>query len=201
MLLGFVLLFAYGFIVWLVFLQVPMAEVHHRLGILLDVLRSAPRIIFLLGLRYVAPASTEARVIQHTIQLVPRLPEPTLVTEVLVQPNVPVKKGQPLFQFDRRPYEYKVRQARGAARQGEAGRAGAEGGHCDQHAEDREDRGRSRIFEVPVEALDRACEGGRRAGRGRAEVGAQVAANQAGIKEAQAEETRARCATPPTSTA
>ena len=38
------------------------------------------------------------------------LAEPTLVTAVLVQPNVPVRKGQPLFQFDRRPYEFKVRQ-------------------------------------------------------------------------------------------
>ena len=47
---------------------------------------------------------------QHTIQLIPRLPEPTLVTDVLVEENMPVKKGQPLFQFDRRPYEYKVRQ-------------------------------------------------------------------------------------------
>ena len=44
------------------------------------------------------------------IQLVPRLPEPTLVTAVPVEPDVPVKRGQPLFQFDRRPYEYKVRQ-------------------------------------------------------------------------------------------
>ncbi len=50
------------------------------------------------------------KVIQHTIQLTPRLPEPTLVTAVLVEPNAPVKKGQPLFQFDRRPYEDKVRQ-------------------------------------------------------------------------------------------
>jgi multidrug resistance efflux pump len=33
-----------------------------------------------------------------------------LVTAVLVEPGVPVKRGQPLFQFDRRPYEYKVRQ-------------------------------------------------------------------------------------------
>ena len=33
-----------------------------------------------LGLRYVAPVSTEARVIQHTTQLTPRLSEPTLVT-------------------------------------------------------------------------------------------------------------------------
>lgn len=50
--------------------------------------------------------------VQHTIQLVPRLPEPTLVTGVLVKPNEPVKKGQPLFQFDRRPYEYKVNAVR-----------------------------------------------------------------------------------------
>jgi multidrug resistance efflux pump len=49
-------------------------------------------------------------VIQHTIQLIPRLPEPTLVTAVLVEPDVTVEKGQPLFQFDRRPYEYKVQQ-------------------------------------------------------------------------------------------
>ncbi|MCA0901892.1 TolC family protein [Microbulbifer agarilyticus] len=48
--------------------------------------------------------------IQYTIQLTPRLNEPTLVTDVLVESNVLVKKGQPLFQFDRRPYEYKVRE-------------------------------------------------------------------------------------------
>ena len=64
----------------------------------------------MIGLRFVAPYATDAKVIQHTIQLIPRLPEPTLVTAVLVEPNVPVKKGQPLFQFDRRQYEYKVQQ-------------------------------------------------------------------------------------------
>jgi multidrug resistance efflux pump len=67
-------------------------------------------LIFLIGVRFVAPYSVEARVIQHTIQLVPRLSEPTLVTAVLVEANTPVKKGQPLFQFDRRSYEYKVQQ-------------------------------------------------------------------------------------------
>jgi multidrug resistance efflux pump len=67
-------------------------------------------IIFMIGLRFVTPYATEARIVQPTIQLIPRLPEPTLVTAVLVQPNVPVKKGTPLFQFDRRPYEYKLQQ-------------------------------------------------------------------------------------------
>ena len=60
-------------------------------------------------IRFVAPYSTDAKIVQHTIQLIPRLTEPTLVTKVLVKPNEPVKKGQPLFQFDRRPYEYQVR--------------------------------------------------------------------------------------------
>ena len=67
-------------------------------------------LIFLIGLQFVTPFTTDAKVVQHTIQLVPRLTEPTLVTVVLVEQNTPVKKGQPLFQFDRRPYEYKVAQ-------------------------------------------------------------------------------------------
>src|SRR5208283_5269196 len=69
-------------------------------------------LIFFIGLRFVTPYSMEAKVIQHTIQLIPRLPEPTLVTAVLVKPNTPVKKGQPLFQFDRRLYQYKVDSAK-----------------------------------------------------------------------------------------
>ena len=66
--------------------------------------------MFIIGLRFVTPNSANATVVQHTIQLIPRLPEPTLVTDVLVEENMPVKKGQPLFQFDQRPYEYKVTQ-------------------------------------------------------------------------------------------
>jgi len=94
--------------VWLVFFRlkllrwsIPWAIVSVFFG--LHVL-----LIFLIGVRFVAPYSNSAVVIQHTIQLVPRLPEPTLVTAVRVEPNVPVKKGQTLFEFDRRPYQYKV---------------------------------------------------------------------------------------------
>jgi multidrug resistance efflux pump len=43
------------------------------------------------------------------IQRVPRLPEPTLVTAVLMEGGTHVK-GQPLFQFDRTIYEAKVQQ-------------------------------------------------------------------------------------------
>ena len=110
MLLGFVLLFGYALVVWLVFFKFRWLKFSIAWGFFSTFFALHLLIIFMLGLRYVTPASTEARVIQHTIQLTPRLSEPTLVTAVLVKPNVHVKKGAPLFQFDRRIYEAKVGQ-------------------------------------------------------------------------------------------
>ena len=102
MLLGFVMLFAYGLIVWLVFFKFRWLKFTIGWGFFSTFFVLHLMLIFLIGLRYVTPTSNEARVIQHTIQLTPRLSEPTLVTAVLVEPNVHVKKGTPLFQFVQR---------------------------------------------------------------------------------------------------
>jgi len=110
MLLGFVLLFVYALAVWLTFFKFKWMKFNLAWGFVTAFVGVHLLLIFLIGLRFVTPYSTDAKLIQHTIQLIPRLSEPTLVTDVLVEPNVPVKKGQPLFQFDRRPYEYKVRE-------------------------------------------------------------------------------------------
>ena len=99
-----------GFLFWLVFFKFKWIRLTYGWGLFIVFFVLHLSLIFIIGLRFVTPYTKNAKVIQHTIQLVPRLPEPTLVTAVLVEPNVPVKKGQPLFQFDRRPYEYKVRQ-------------------------------------------------------------------------------------------
>jgi multidrug resistance efflux pump len=114
MLFGFVLLFGYAFVVWLVFFRFKWMKFNIPWGIVSISVGLHLLIIFMLGLRFVTPASTDAEVIQHTIQLTPRLNEPTLVSAVLVEPNVPVKKGQPLFQFDRRNFEAKVQQKEAA---------------------------------------------------------------------------------------
>ena len=110
MLFGFVLLFGYSFVVWLVFFKFKWMKFNIAWGVVSGSVGVHLLVIFMIGLRFVTPYSTEAKVVQHTIQLIPRLTEPTLVTAVLVQPDEPVKKGQPLFQFDRRPYEFRVRQ-------------------------------------------------------------------------------------------
>jgi len=109
MLFGIVLTVGFLLFVWLVFFRFKWLEFSPAWAIVSAFIFLHVLLIFLIGIRFMTPASTSAHVIQHTIQLTPRLSEPTLVTAVLVEPDVPVKKGQPLFQFDRRPYEYQVR--------------------------------------------------------------------------------------------
>lgn len=110
MILALALTFGFILFLWLVFFRFKWLKFNAAWAIVSAYVFLHLLLIFIIGLRFMTPYSKQARIIQPTIQLVPRLPEPTLVTAVLVQPDVPVKKGQPLFQFDRRPYEFQVQQ-------------------------------------------------------------------------------------------
>ena len=111
MALGFGLLFGFAFfVIWLVFFKFKWLTFSIPWGIFSSLAVVHLLLIFMIGMRFVTPASNNAKVVQHTIQITPRLTEPTLVTAVLVEPNQPVKKAQPLFQLDRRPYQLKVNQ-------------------------------------------------------------------------------------------
>jgi hypothetical protein len=192
MLLGFVLLFAYAFIVWLVFFKFRWLKFTIGWGFFSAFFVVHLMIIILIGLRFVAPLATEARIIQHTIQLIPRLPEPTLVTAVMVQPNVPVKKGQPLFQFDRRPYQYKVNQLEASlakAKQDVSVMKNDIQLNADKILKLRAELTYAKYQEKL--SLDLAKQGAGPEEDAQKRT-AQVAAYEAGIKEAQAEETRAR---------
>lgn len=112
MVIGLLIVVLYIFFIWLVFFKLKLLQFSIAWAVVSIFVGLHLLLIFIIGLRFVTPYSTDARIVQHTIQLVPRLSEPTLVTAVLVEPNVPVKKGQPLFQFDRRVYEYKIEQLR-----------------------------------------------------------------------------------------
>jgi multidrug resistance efflux pump len=110
MFIAFLVIIVASAIFWLVFFKLRLLRLTPGWGLIFAFFVLHLLLVFVLGLRFVTPDSPNATVVQRTIQLVPRLPEPTLVTEVLVEENVPVKKGQPIFQFDRRPYEYKMAQ-------------------------------------------------------------------------------------------
>src|SRR5215475_5339441 len=97
---------------WLVFFRLKLLRLTPTWVVIFIFIMLPVFVVFLIGLRFVTPASANATIVQHTIQLIPRLPDPTPVTAVLVKENTMVKKDQPLFQFDRRPYEYQVQQTK-----------------------------------------------------------------------------------------
>ncbi len=110
MVAGLLITIVYCTAVWLVFFRFKLIKFTPGWGIISGLFGAHILLIFLIGLRFVTPSSTDAKVVQYTIQLIPRLPEPTMVTAVLVEEGTHVKKGQPLFQFDRTVYESRVRQ-------------------------------------------------------------------------------------------
>jgi len=191
MLFGLVLLFGYSLLVWLVFFKFKWLKFSIVWGIVSVSVGAHLLIIFMIGLRFMTPLATEAKIIQHTIQLVPRLSEPTLVTDVLVQPNTPVKKGQPLFQFDRRPYEYKVSQLKAqlAAAQQNVKVLKAD----TQIAADKTVKLKSELVFAQYQQKLSAELAAQGAGpqEDAQKWSAQVAADEAGIREAQSEAVRA----------
>jgi multidrug resistance efflux pump len=110
MFIGLLVTTLYVTVVWLVFFRFKWLRFSIGWGVVSALFGVHLLLIFLVGVRFVAPGSYRAVVVQHTVQITPRLPGPTLLTEVLVEDNVPVRKGQPLFRFDSRTYQFQVEQ-------------------------------------------------------------------------------------------
>ena len=104
-----VLIFASA-IFWLIFFKLKWLRLTPGWALIFAFFVIHLMLVFLIGLRFVTPSSANATMVQHTIQLVPRLTGPAMVTEVLVHDNDRATKGQPLFKFDRHPYEDQVAQ-------------------------------------------------------------------------------------------
>ncbi|MEM6462707.1 MAG: efflux RND transporter periplasmic adaptor subunit [Pseudomonadota bacterium] len=99
---------AYIVFVWLVFFRFRLLKFNIVWGIVGFWVGVHLMLIFLIALRFYQPFSLDSHVVRPTIQLVPRLEQPTLLKEVLVTSNQPVKAGDPLYQFDRTVYEANV---------------------------------------------------------------------------------------------
>ncbi|SFU19572.1 HlyD family secretion protein [Sedimentitalea nanhaiensis] len=105
---------AYLTFIWIVFVRFKWMRFTPTWGLISAFFLLHLLIVPLVGTRMQSPYSTDVRVVRHTIQLVPRLPEPTMVTEVRVKENMPVKKGDILFVFDQSIYKSQVRAAQAA---------------------------------------------------------------------------------------
>jgi len=98
--------------IWLVFFRFKWLKFNIVWGVVSFWIGFHLLLIFMIGLRFYAPYTIDSHLIRNTIQIVPRLEGPTLLTEVLVEPNQPITKGTPLYKFDTSIYEQKVTLAR-----------------------------------------------------------------------------------------
>jgi multidrug resistance efflux pump len=100
------LLGIYSFIVWLIFFKfklLPWNTVSQVIVITLPIIGIAA-LIFLLNI--VAPSSADIRVVNYVVTINPRVNG--LVTEVPIEPNRPIRKGDVLFRIDPTPFELEV---------------------------------------------------------------------------------------------
>ncbi|MCQ0093414.1 HlyD family secretion protein [Roseovarius sp. M141] len=109
-----VITFVYVAFMWLVFYRFKLMRLTPGWGVFSLFFIVHLILVPMVGARFYSPFSTDVRVVRHTVQLVPRLPEPTLVAEVLVKENMPVKKGDILFVFDKSIYQSQARGAEAA---------------------------------------------------------------------------------------
>lgn len=100
--------------VWLVFFKFKWMRFTPTWGLISAFFLIHLLIVPLVGTRMQSPFTSNVRVVRHTVQLIPRLPEPTLLTQVHVKENTPVKKGDLLFVFDKSIYQAQVDSAEAA---------------------------------------------------------------------------------------
>ena len=81
--------------------------------------------ILILLLNIGAPSSADVRVINYSVQIVPRVTG--RVIEVPIEPNRPIKKGDVLFRIDPQPFQIKVRAAQANVEQLRAKLIGSQG--------------------------------------------------------------------------
>ena len=101
-----ILLLIYSFFVWLIFFKfkwLPWNFVSQIIVVSLPIFALTAMILIL---NVVAPSSSDVRVINYVVQVVPRVTG--RVIEVPVEANRPVRKGDVLFRIDPVPYQQEL---------------------------------------------------------------------------------------------
>ncbi|MDB6133710.1 MAG: multidrug transporter [Verrucomicrobiales bacterium] len=104
-----ILLGIYSFFVWLIFIKLkwlPWNIVSQVIVVTIPVVGLVMTILFL---NIVAPSTVDVRAMNYVVPVVPRVSGQ--VTEVPIEPNRPIKKGDVLFKIDPVPFQLAVKLA------------------------------------------------------------------------------------------
>src|SRR4029453_5650478 len=101
------LLGIYSFFVWLIFFKFKWLPWNFISQVIVVTIPIVGLTILILLLNIVAPSSHDVRVVNYVVPINP--PVRGLVTEVPIEPNRPIKKGDVMFKVDSAPFEIAVK--------------------------------------------------------------------------------------------
>src|SRR5438270_8078515 len=104
-----ILLIIYSVIVWLIFFKFKLLPCNITSQVIAFTIPIIALTILILFMNIVAPSSHDVRAMNYVIPIVPRVSGQ--VTEVPIEPNRPIKKGDVLFKIDPVPFEAAVKAA------------------------------------------------------------------------------------------
>ena len=109
-----ILLIIYSVIVWLIFFKFKLLPWNITSQVIVVTIPIIALTILILFMNIVAPSSSDVRAQNYVIPIVPRVTGQ--VTEVPIEPNRPIKKGDVLFKIDPVPFEAAVNAAEATLR-------------------------------------------------------------------------------------
>src|SRR6266566_2701393 len=109
-----ILLIIYAVVVWLIFFKFKWLPWNITSQVIVVTIPIIALTILMLFMNIVAPSSHDVRAMNYVIPIVPRITGQ--VTEVPIQPNRPIKKGDVLFKIDPVPFEAAVKAAEATLR-------------------------------------------------------------------------------------
>jgi multidrug resistance efflux pump len=101
-----ILLAIYSGVVWFVFIRMKWLPWNTVSQVIVVIIPIIGLTALILALNVFAPSSADVRVLKYVVNIVPQVRG--RVTEVPVEPNRPVKKGDVLFKIDPTPYQLQV---------------------------------------------------------------------------------------------
>jgi multidrug resistance efflux pump len=104
-----ILLIIYSVFVWLIFFKFKLLPWNIISQVIVVTLPIIALTVLILFMNIVAPSSSDVRAMNYVVPIVPRVTGQ--VTEVPIEPNRPIKKGDVLFKLDAVPFEQAVKAA------------------------------------------------------------------------------------------
>ena len=98
----------YMLLIWLIFAKLKLIRLSLPIALILAAVGPGFAFFILVSMNNYHPSSSDARVFQRIVQIVPHITTPGRIEEVVAQPDTPMKKGDTIFRIDPQSFQFEV---------------------------------------------------------------------------------------------